>query len=463
MILTARTADDALFREWRHHLQRIPETAFNEHRTSAYVAAVLTKLGFEVVTGIGGTGVVGSLTRGRSGRVVGLRSELDALPITEESGVEYASTNPGTMHACGHDGHIAMLLGAAAVLAEKGGFDGTVRAIFQPAEEPGRGARAMIDDGLLERFPLDSVYGLHNLPGAAAGHLLTRSGHVMASENNFAIHVSGRGGHASAPHLVIDPLVIGAEIIVALQHVVARNVDQSGPPYFPEPTSVRTAPATRSPATSTSPATPAASTLRYRHFSNAASARSAPASRPPMARVPMSPTPTSSRPPSTTPTASAPPHVPRSPLWAPTGSTSKPTPSWPARTSAFSPSTSRLVSRSSATAAGPAKAEPRSTAATTASTTTSSPPASPTTYRSFETVLLDRRHLQRQDRCEKVLDTLPEQPSMLRLRASLASAGSPERISGLSGNREGPQRYSVLHHDRRGESLDAGECTRTDS
>jgi hippurate hydrolase len=216
---------DARFRDWRHHLHRIPETALNEHRTSAYVAAVLSELGFEVVTGIGGTGVVGSLNRGRPDRAVGLRSELDALPITEQSGVEYASTNPGTMHACGHDGHMAMLLGAAAVLAEQGGFDGTVRVLFQPAEEPGRGAQAMIDDGLLERFPLGSVYGLHNHPGTPAGHLLTRSGPVMASEDNFAIHVSGRGGHASAPHLVVDPLVIAAEIVVALQHVVARNVD----------------------------------------------------------------------------------------------------------------------------------------------------------------------------------------------------------------------------------------------
>jgi hippurate hydrolase len=216
---------EAQLRSWRYHLHRIPETAFNEHRTSAYVVAVLRELGFDVATGIGGTGVVGSLTRGRSSRVVGLRSELDALPISEESGVEYASTHHGTMHACGHDGHMAMLLGAAAVLAQQGGFDGTVRVIFQPAEEPGLGARAMIDDGLLDRFPVDGVYGLHNHPGAAAGHLLTRPGPIMASEDNFAIHVTGRGGHASAPHLVIDPLVIGAEIIVALQSVVARNID----------------------------------------------------------------------------------------------------------------------------------------------------------------------------------------------------------------------------------------------
>lgn len=212
-------------RAWRHHLHQIPETAFAESETSAYVANVLRELGFDVTTGIGGTGVVGSLTRGTSGRAIGLRSELDALPIGEESGVEYGSRNPGTMHACGHDGHMSMLLGAAALLAEEGDFDGTVRAIFQPAEEPGRGARAMIDDGLLERFPVDAVFGIHNLPGAPAGHLLTRPGPIMASEDNFTIHVTGRGGHSSAPHRGIDPLVISAEIILALQHVVARSVD----------------------------------------------------------------------------------------------------------------------------------------------------------------------------------------------------------------------------------------------
>lgn len=216
------TADRA--RDWRRELHRIPETAFGEHETGAYVAGVLRDLGFDVATGVGGTGVVGSLTRG-SGRTVGLRSELDALPISEESGVPYASRNPGAMHACGHDGHMAMLLGAAAVLAEEGGFDGTVRAIFQPAEEPGRGAQAMVDDGLFARFPVDAVYGIHNIPGVPAGHLLTRTGPIMASEDNFTIRVTGRGGHASAPHLVVDPLVAGAEIVVALQQVVARSVD----------------------------------------------------------------------------------------------------------------------------------------------------------------------------------------------------------------------------------------------
>ncbi|MDO8145188.1 amidohydrolase [Isoptericola sp. 178] len=212
-------------RRWRHDLHRIPETAFTEHATAAYAARVLAELGHEVVTGVGGTGVVASLTRGTSGRSVGLRSELDALPITEASGVEYASTRPGAMHACGHDGHLAMLLGAAALLAEDGGFDGTVRLVLQPAEEPGHGARAMVDDGLFDRFAIDQLFGIHNIPGLPAGHLRTRPGPIMAGEDNFRVAVRGRGGHASAPHLVVDALVVAAEIVVALQHVVARSVD----------------------------------------------------------------------------------------------------------------------------------------------------------------------------------------------------------------------------------------------
>lgn len=216
---------DTRLRFWRRHLHQHPETAFNEHRTADYVAKILSGFGFEVATGVGGTGVVGSLTRGGSGRAIGLRAELDALPIAEQTDLEYASRNPGSMHACGHDGHMAMLLGAAAMLSAEGIFDGTVRVIFQPAEEPGRGAQAMVDDGLFDRFPVDAVYGLHNHPGSPSGHLLTRTGPIMASEDNFTISVVGRGGHASAPHLVVDPLVVAAEIIVALQTVVARSVD----------------------------------------------------------------------------------------------------------------------------------------------------------------------------------------------------------------------------------------------
>lgn len=210
---------------WRHELHQIPETAFTEHDTSAYLATQLRRLGFEVTTGVGGTGVVASLTRGTSTRAIGLRADMDALPLIEQGTHQHVSRRPGVMHACGHDGHMAMLLGAAAALAHHGTFDGTVRAIFQPAEEPGRGARAMIDDGLLDRFPIDAMFGLHNLPGVPAGHLHVRPGPIMAGEDNFHIHVRGRGGHASAPHLVTDPIVIGAQIVTALQTIVARDID----------------------------------------------------------------------------------------------------------------------------------------------------------------------------------------------------------------------------------------------
>lgn len=250
-LVSARARHDQL-RSWRHHLHRHPETAFEEHETAAWAATVLEGLGFEVVRGVGGTGVVASLTRGGSGpgapgpvvagrglressgaagssRAVGLRTDLDGLPIQEVDGREHGSVNPGVMHACGHDGHLAMVLGAAAVLAEEGGFDGTVRILLQPAEEPGRGARAMVDDGLFERFPLDALYGLHNLPGLPAGHLHVRPGPIMASEDNFEITIIGRGGHAARPEAVVDPLLAGAELVLALQSVVARNV----PPVRP--------------------------------------------------------------------------------------------------------------------------------------------------------------------------------------------------------------------------------------
>lgn len=170
-----------------------------------------------------------SLARGGSGRAVGLWADLDGLPIREVEGREHGSLNDGVMHACGHDGHLTMVLGAAAVLAEEGGFDGTVRVVLQPAEEPGRGARAMVDDGMFERFPLDALYGLHNLPGLPAGHLHVRPGPIMASEDNFEITITGRGGHAARPEAVVDPLVTGAELVLALQTVVARDV----PPVRP--------------------------------------------------------------------------------------------------------------------------------------------------------------------------------------------------------------------------------------
>ena len=215
---------------WRHHLHSIAETAFNETNTSAYIAEELRKLGLEVQTNIGGTGVIGTLKRGTSTRSIGLRADMDGLPLIEKSGAPYAPTNPGSMHACGHDGHMTMVLGAAAALVEDKSFDGTVHFLFQPAEEPGHGAQAMIDDGLFKKFPMDEIYGIHNMPGWPEGYLLTRPGALMASEDNFVITIKGRGGHASRPQLVIDPITIAGEVIQALQTIVSRSIDpaQSG-------------------------------------------------------------------------------------------------------------------------------------------------------------------------------------------------------------------------------------------
>jgi amidohydrolase len=220
-----RDPDHRLVR-WRHHLHRFPETGFNEHRTADYLAQVLSLMGLEVHRGIGGTGLVASLHSGEGGACIGLRADMDALGITEAAeGRAHASTLAGCMHACGHDGHMAMLLGAAESLSRQRDFRGTVRFIFQPAEEHGRGAAAMMADGLFERFPVDEIYGVHNLPGLPAGHFATRVGGIMASEDNFVIRVTGRGGHAARPHMAVDPLVIGAEIVLALQTIVARSVD----------------------------------------------------------------------------------------------------------------------------------------------------------------------------------------------------------------------------------------------
>ncbi|APW38502.1 amidohydrolase [Rhodoferax koreense] len=217
---------------WRHHFHRRPETGFAEYGTSDHVAVQLTRLGIEVHRGIGGTGLVGVLRRGNfTGRkTIALRAEMDALPIHERAeGRAYASEIAGTMHACGHDGHMAMVLGAAQLLALAGGFEGTVLFVFQPAEEHGKGAQAMLDDGLLRRFPMDEIYGVHNMPGIAAGHIVTRAGGIMASEDNFTIDIVGRGTHAARPHMGVDPIVVGAEIVLALQTIVARSVDPVDP------------------------------------------------------------------------------------------------------------------------------------------------------------------------------------------------------------------------------------------
>ncbi|MDQ0074648.1 hippurate hydrolase [Variovorax boronicumulans] len=211
---------------WRRQLHAMPETGFEEAKTSAFVASVLKALGLEVHTGIGGTGLVANLKVGSGKGVIGLRAEMDALNITEvQTDRAYASATPGKMHACGHDGHMSIVLGAARLLRERQDFDGTVRFIFQPAEEHGRGAKAMMDDGLFARFPVDEIYGLHNMPGMRAGTISTRTSGLMASEDNFVIHVKGRGTHAARPHMGIDPIVIGAQIVLALQTIVSRTLD----------------------------------------------------------------------------------------------------------------------------------------------------------------------------------------------------------------------------------------------
>ena len=210
---------------WRHDIHRHPELAFEEQRTAARVAELLGEFGLEVHTGIGNTGVVGVLKKGNSERMLGLRADMDALKIQEQNSFEYRSVNDGKMHACGHDGHTAMLLGAAQCLARDGDFDGRVVFIFQPAEEHGDGARAMIADGLFERFPVDAVYAIHNFPSLETGKFAVRAGSIMAAEDNFEITINGVGHHAAMPHLGTDAIVIGAEIVTAMQTLVSRSLD----------------------------------------------------------------------------------------------------------------------------------------------------------------------------------------------------------------------------------------------
>jgi amidohydrolase len=221
---------DRQLTQWRHRFHREPETGFEEHETSAFAAAVLEGFGLEVTRGIGGTGFVASLTCGDGHGVIGLRAEMDALNIHEQAPKRnHASVRAGKSHACGHDGHMSMVLGAAKLLCERRDFNGTVRFIFQPAEEHGKGAKAMIANKLFERFPIDEIYGVHNIPGLRACVIATRAGGIMASEDNFVIRINGRGGHAARPHMTIDPIVIAAEIVLALQTVVSRSIDPGVP------------------------------------------------------------------------------------------------------------------------------------------------------------------------------------------------------------------------------------------
>ncbi len=213
----------------RRDIHRHPELAFSERRTAALVAAQLGAWGYEVTSGLGGTGVVGRLRRGTSGRTLGLRADMDALPIAEATGAAWASCTHGVMHACGHDGHTAMLLAAAHHLAQHGRFDGTLNLIFQPAEEGGGGALRMMEDGLFERFPCDAIFAMHNMPGHPQGQLVFRSGPTMASSDYATVTLHGVGGHGAMPHKAADPLVAAASIVMALQTIVSRNVDPLQP------------------------------------------------------------------------------------------------------------------------------------------------------------------------------------------------------------------------------------------
>ena len=224
--LTERVGE---FIQLRRDIHRHPELAFEEHRTSDLVAAKLESWGYAVHRGLGGTGVVGTLKRGQSNRSLGIRADMDALPIQEATGLAWASSKPGLMHACGHDGHTAMLLAAAKAIAQDdsqdAAFDGTLNLIFQPAEEGGGGAVRMMEDGLFEQHPCDAVFAMHNMPGTPVGHFVFRDGAAMASSDYATIRVHGTGGHGAMPHLAADPLVAAASIVMALQTIVSRNVD----------------------------------------------------------------------------------------------------------------------------------------------------------------------------------------------------------------------------------------------
>ncbi len=219
-----KTLHDRLTR-WRQHLHANPELTLHEHQTAAFVQDRLTEIGVPFTAGVGGHGIVGTISRGQSNRSVGLRADMDALPILETSGVPHASTNPNVMHACGHDGHTTSLLGAAALLATDPNWAGTVQLVFQPAEEGGGGAQSMIADGLFERFPMERIFAYHNWPGLEAGTVAIHDGPVMAAGNRVFFTITGHSGHAAMPHLTRDPMVASAHLLLALQSIVSRSVD----------------------------------------------------------------------------------------------------------------------------------------------------------------------------------------------------------------------------------------------
>lgn len=229
---TLCTLDDVVdlepgLREIRQHLHQHPELSNEESATAALVADKLRALGYQVTTGVGGYGVVGTLRFGPGTRSIGIRADMDALPITEQTGVSYASQTPGKMHACGHDGHTSMLLGAAEQLARTKNFSGTVHLIFQPAEEIGfnSGAERMLAEKLFDRFPCDAVYGLHNHPGYPVGKMMFRSGPFMAACDTVNITIHGKGGHAARPHMAVDPILVAGSLVVSLQSIVSRSID----------------------------------------------------------------------------------------------------------------------------------------------------------------------------------------------------------------------------------------------
>jgi hippurate hydrolase len=211
--------------EWRRHLHAHPELTLHETQTASFVQARLKELGVPFTANIGGHGIVATLKQGQSNRSVGLRADMDALPINETSGVPHASTNPGVMHACGHDGHTTSLLGAAALLTADPDWSGTVHLVFQPAEEGGGGAKSMIADGLFDRFPMERIFGYHNWPGLEAGTVAVHDRAVMAGGNRVTFTITGHGGHAALPHLTRDPTVAAAHLLLALQSVASRSID----------------------------------------------------------------------------------------------------------------------------------------------------------------------------------------------------------------------------------------------
>jgi hippurate hydrolase len=213
----------------RHDLHMHPELCFEEIRTAKIVAEELHRLGFTVTTGVAGTGVVGTLTKGSSRRAMGIRADMDALPIHETTNLTYSSRTVGKMHACGHDGHTTMLLGAARYLAETKNFDGTVHLIFQPAEEDISGAKRMIEEGLFKRFPCDAVFALHNIPGDETGQISVRAGAITAAVDIVEVTIQGIGGHGALPHMAADPIVAASGIVLALQSIISRNVDPHDP------------------------------------------------------------------------------------------------------------------------------------------------------------------------------------------------------------------------------------------